>query len=52
MNTQKLKASLAAALLVFLQASAARADDIACVSTTFLFIGANDKVCAPAWRPS
>ncbi len=37
---------LAAAALVFaLSASAAHADDIACISTTFRLIGANDKVC-------
>lgn len=37
---------LAAAALVFaLDASAAHADDIACISTTFRLIGANDKVC-------
>jgi CreA protein len=41
--------ALAAGLLVFLQASAAFADDIACVSTTFRFIGANDKVCVSAF---
>ena len=28
---------------------AAQADDIACVSTTFRFIGANDKVCVSAF---
>ena len=32
-----------------LRASAALADDIACVSTTFQFIGANDKVCVSAF---
>ncbi len=37
---------LAAAALVFaLSAPAAHADDIACISTTFRLIGANDKVC-------
>jgi CreA protein len=42
-------AALAAGLLAILQASAAFADDIACVSTTFRFIGANDKVCVSAF---
>jgi catabolite regulation protein CreA len=41
--------ALAAGLLAFLQASAALADDIVCVSPTFHFIGANDKVCVSAF---
>jgi CreA protein len=35
--------------LAISQPSAAFADDIACVSTTFRFIGANDKVCVSAF---
>ena len=31
------------------QSSVAVADDLACVSTTFRFIGANDKVCVSAF---
>src|SRR5947208_10292291 len=30
-------------------AGAARADDLPCVSTTFRFVGANDKVCVSAF---
>lgn len=30
-------------------AGVARADDLACVSTTFRFVGANDKVCVSAF---
>ncbi|HML27665.1 MAG TPA: CreA family protein, partial [Hyphomicrobium sp.] len=30
-------------------ASAAKADDIGCISTTFRLIGANDKVCISAF---
>ncbi|MBS0249595.1 MAG: CreA family protein [Proteobacteria bacterium] len=41
---------LAAALgLCMANAADARADDIACVSTTFRLIGANDKVCISAF---
>ena len=29
--------------------SPAAADDLACISTTFRFIGANDKVCVSAF---
>jgi CreA protein len=36
-------------LLATICGSAALADDIACVSTTFRFIGANDKVCVSAF---
>ena len=35
--------------IVMLAASGARADDIACVSTTFRLVGANDKVCISAF---
>jgi CreA protein len=35
--------------LLLLTTSGARADDIACVSTTFRLIGANDKVCISAF---
>ena len=41
--------ALIAGLLAISQPSAAFADDIACVSTTFRFIGANDKVCVSAF---
>ncbi|MET0409317.1 MAG: CreA family protein [Hyphomicrobium sp.] len=39
----------AMAALLALAASGARADDLACVSTTFRLIGANDKVCISAF---
>jgi CreA protein len=39
-----LKTAIATAALL-LAAGVARADDLACVSTTFRLIGANDKVC-------
>jgi CreA protein len=35
--------------IAMLAASGARADDIACVSTTFRLVGANDKVCISAF---
>jgi len=38
-------AALMAFLVVAAAASAARADDIGCLSTTFRILGANDKVC-------
>ena len=41
--------ALIAGLLAISQPTAAFADDIACVSTTFRFIGANDKVCVSAF---
>ena len=41
--------ALIAGLLAISQPSVAKADDIACVSTTFRFIGANDKVCVSAF---
>ena len=34
---------------VLLAAAPAKADDLACVSTTFRFVGANDKVCVSAF---
>jgi CreA protein len=36
-------------LLLTICGAVAHADDIACVSTTFRFIGANDKVCVSAF---
>ena len=38
-----------AAVVVFAAISAAHADDLACVSTRFRFVGANDKVCVSAF---
>jgi CreA protein len=40
---------LALSAMALLAASPARADDLACVSTTFRIIGANDKVCVSAF---
>lgn len=40
---------LAALALCVLFAPSAKADDIACISTTFRLIGANDKVCISAF---
>ena len=40
---------LTALLLVVLQVSPAKADDLACLSTTFRVVGANDKVCVSAF---
>lgn len=40
---------VAALGLCFCIATAAKADDIACISTTFRLIGANDKVCISAF---
>jgi CreA protein len=37
------------ALLLTLAAGSAQAEDIACLSTTFRFLGANDKVCVSAF---
>ena len=37
--------SLTALFMACLVAGAARADDMSCVSTTFRFLGANDRVC-------
>jgi CreA protein len=39
----------AALLTVFLFAAPARADDLPCVSTTFRFVGPNDRVCVSAF---
>jgi CreA protein len=38
-----------ASVIFALSASIAKADDIACISTTFRLIGANDKVCISAF---
>ena len=40
-----MRAALGVILVILAQTGAAVADDLACVSTTFRFIGANDKVC-------
>jgi CreA protein len=40
-----MRAALGVILIILAQTGAAVADDLACVSTTFRFIGANDKVC-------
>ena len=40
---------LLAAMLLFALAEVARGEDLACVSTTFRVIGANDKVCVSAF---
>src|SRR5438046_9531933 len=43
-------AALAVLVLAMVSATgAARADDLPCVSTTFRFVGANDKVCVSAF---
>ena len=44
-----MRVALGALLIAVLHTGAAFADDIACVSTTFRFIGANDKVCVSAF---
>lgn len=36
-------------IFLMLSVSSARTDDIACISTTFRLIGANDKVCVSAF---
>jgi CreA protein len=41
--------ALAAAVLLLLTASSARAEDIGCTSTTFRILGPNDKVCVMAF---
>ena len=46
MRVSLLLAALVAGLLL---GNAARADDLACLSTTFRFIGPNDKVCVSAF---
>jgi CreA protein len=40
---------LAAVLLIGILENVARADDLACLSTTFRLIGPNDKVCVSAF---
>ena len=40
-----MRAALGVIFVILAQTGAAVADDLACVSTTFRFIGANDKVC-------
>lgn len=40
---------IGALLGVALAAGASRADDLACISTTFRILGANDKVCVSAF---
>src|SRR5882757_254569 len=43
-------AALAVLVLAMVSATgAARADDIACISTTFRILGANDKICVSAF---
>jgi CreA protein len=44
-----LQAALALAAIQLSAIGTARADDLACVSTTFRFVGANDKVCVSAF---
>jgi hypothetical protein len=41
--------TLLATIGLFLGANLARADDLPCVSTTFRFIGKNDRVCVSAF---
>lgn len=45
----RLSALAAASWFLLLCIPAARADDIACISTTFRILGANDKVCISAF---
>ena len=40
---------VAGVILAFLTATSARGDDIACISTSFRILGANDKVCVRAF---
>jgi CreA protein len=40
-----MRAALGVIFVILAQTGATVADDLACVSTTFRFIGANDKVC-------
>jgi CreA protein len=40
---------LAGCVMALVAVQPAAADDLACVSTTFRFIGANDKVCVSAF---
>ena len=44
-----MRAALGVIFVLLAQSSVAVADDLACVSTTFRFIGANDKVCVSAF---
>lgn len=48
-GTGALRCGAVAAMLVALAAGAAHAEDIGCLSTTFRFLGANDKVCVSAF---
>lgn len=41
--------ALFAVVILFFLALPAHADDLACVSTTFRFVGANDRVCISAF---
>jgi CreA protein len=36
-------------VILALQTTPAQSDDLACLSTTFRFLGANDKVCVSAF---
>jgi CreA protein len=47
--TTRLIAATTLLLAAEIAAAPARADDLACVSTTFRIIGANDKVCVSAF---
>jgi len=49
MRMKIMRIALSAGLFALLHAGPTLADDIACVSTTFRFIGANDKVCVSAF---
>src|SRR4029450_9761646 len=48
-NSMHVLRLLVAALVIALSGNPARADDLACLSTTFRFIGPNDKVCVSAF---
>ena len=41
--------ALGVSLMAFVGAGPAEAEDVGCVSTTFRFIGANDKICVMAF---
>lgn len=47
--SRQLAAAILVGVLAFFSARAASADDLACVSTTFRLVGANDKVCVSAF---
>ena len=47
--SRQLVAAIVVGVLTFFSARAASADDLACVSTTFRLVGANDKVCVSAF---